>query len=154
MNSLEVELAVAKYLNFRTHLIIPNVSWGLFDYEMDMAVITKSGRLWEVEIKVSKSDLKADLKKRRQHNDHRVSRLYFAIPESMAQSIELIPERSGVLVVKPDFKVVEIRKPKINAAPALEEKEIQKLQHLLAMRIWGLKRKLNRLRKSKVEAQK
>ena len=149
MTAIEIELAVAKFLNWRTHLIIPNVSWSLFEYEMDMAVITKSNRLWEVEIKVSKSDLKADLKKRRQHNDHRVSRLYFAIPESLVPNIELIPERAGVLMVLPDFKVIEIRKPKILPAPALDTQEINKLQKLLSMRIWGLKRKLIRMRNSR-----
>ena len=147
LNALDIELAVAKKIGWRSHLIIPNVSWGLFDYEMDMAIVTKSNKLWEVEIKISKADLKADLKKRRQHNDFRLSRLYFAIPKKLMNCIDLIPDRAGVFVVWSQSLAI-LHRPAIEnrLAPDLTEKEIQKLQHLLAMRIWGVKRKLIRMR--------
>ena len=149
MNSLDIEIAVAQHIGHRQHLIVPNVWWGLgFLHELDLAVLTKSGRLWEVEIKVSKSDMKADKKKYHGHMDpmNRISRLYFAVPETLKSCIDLIPETAGFLVVlnrNNRTYVEETRKPKtIKSARQLTDDERHKLYHLGAMRIWGLKKKL------------
>ena len=166
MNSLDIEIAVAQHIGHRQHLIVPNVWWGLgFQHELDLAVLTKSGRLWEVEIKVSKSDLKADKKKYCAHMDpqNRISRLYFAVPEKLENCIDLIPKTAGFLVVlERQYKAVyqndksgtrihveERRKPKIiKSARKLSDAEIQKLYHLGAMRIWNLKKKLQKARQT------
>jgi hypothetical protein len=58
----EIELRIAYYFGNRSHIIVPNVSWGLMMYECDLLVMPKSGHLYEVEIKVSKGDLIADKK--------------------------------------------------------------------------------------------
>ena len=153
LTTIDIEVAVAKHLNYRQHLIVPNVFWGMgFNHELDLAVITKARYLWEVEIKVSKSDLKADLLKRHQHFNILISRLYFAIPEALLDFMELIPERAGIFVVSaapplyknwPKISVKEVRKAKINkSAKPLNEKQMQKMYHLAAMRIWRLKEKL------------
>jgi len=151
MKSLDIEIAVAEHLKWRRNLVVPNVWWGLgFHHELDLAVLTKSGRLWEVEIKVSKADLKADKKKYCAHIDpmNRISRLYFAVPEKLENCIDLIPEHAGFLVVVNSngyTHVKEVRKPKIiKSARQLTDAEIQKLYHLGAMRIWGLKKKLQK----------
>jgi len=63
MTSKEIEILVADYFNYRANLIVPNVSWGLGVHECDILVLTKAGYAWEVEIKTSVADVKADLKK-------------------------------------------------------------------------------------------
>jgi hypothetical protein len=66
MKAIHVELAVASYFGIRRHLIVPNVSWGLgLRHECDLLIVRESGFAAEVEIKVSKSDLKKDVEKRK-----------------------------------------------------------------------------------------
>lgn len=155
MKAEDIEIAVAKYLNYRQNFIVPNVSWGLgFRHELDLAVVTKSGYLWEVEIKISKSDLKADQKKWHNHADSRISRLYFAIPEELEGCIDLVPECAGIFSVRKRVQksdgtyaafsgVKKIREAKRNReAEPITDKEIRKLYHLSSMRIWGLKQRL------------
>ena len=61
----EIEVVVAQYFDPRRNVIVPNVWWGWgLRHECDLVVMTKTGYAYEVEIKVSRSDLKADLKKR------------------------------------------------------------------------------------------
>ena len=53
--------------NKRSDIMIPNLSWGLLDYEADFVVLSKSGYLTEVEIKRSWEDFKADFNKKHKH---------------------------------------------------------------------------------------
>ena len=46
------------FFNYRANLIVPNISWGLGLHECDLLVLTSSGYATEIEIKVSKADLK------------------------------------------------------------------------------------------------
>lgn len=141
--TLEVECAIAKHFNIRINLIIPNVSWGFFIHECDLLVVSKSGYLTEVEIKISLADLKKDIKKRHGHRDDRIKNLYFAIPSKMVKHIEYIPLHAGILSITSKGKVFELTKPKINtAAKPISIEDKLKLLRLGTMRIWGLKKKL------------
>lgn len=161
ITTAEMEIALARYFNFRQNLIVPNVSWGLYLnrtclHECDLLILTKSGYLWEVEIKISKSDLVADKKKNHGHRHDSIKRLYFAIPEHINTDccIEHIPKRAGVIVVKNKENLLrggyktnywyckQERKPKEEKGHQLTEKERFKVARLGAMRIWGLKDKL------------
>ncbi len=149
MNSSIIEYAVAKHFGWRECLIVPNVSWGFFTHEVDIAVLKPSGYCWEVEGRTSVSDTKNDLLKRHRHESNKIARLYFAIPETMTKAIAYIPERAGILGVGPDFRVKVLRAPRVNkCARKLEDSEIKKLYHLAAMRTWTLKLKLLRHRQS------
>ena len=64
ITTLVMEIALARFINPRVNLVVPNVSWGFFNHECDLISISKSGFATEYEIKVSKSDLKADKKKK------------------------------------------------------------------------------------------
>lgn len=69
----------------RSKIIVPNVSWGFFTkHEADLVVINKSLYLTEYEIKRSFEDFKADFRKKDYHNDDRISQLWYAVPESIA----------------------------------------------------------------------
>ena len=149
MNLYDMEIAIANYFNPRINLCVPNVSWGFNIHECDLLVLTKNQYLIEVEIKLSKSDLKADLKKRHKHINRKIKHLYFALPEELEPHIEYVPERAGIFIVRPgktQDKVHKIRYPKTNleALPITDRQAFQ-FARLGALRIWGMKREINNM---------
>lgn len=137
----EIEIAVAQWFDTLRKIIVPNVYYGMFNYEMDLCVLEPSGYCHEVEIKVSKSDLIADKKKWHKHGDRRIRYLWFAIPEKLRDCIEHIPERAGVLVVSPIGSVSEARSPSPNQlAVKFDDRARAKLARLGVLRMWNLKR--------------
>jgi len=160
MNSNEIEIAVARKFNTRVNLIVPNVFWGLgFNYELDLMIVTPLRYAYEVEIKISISDLKAEKFKRlTTHHDPRIKRFYFAIPEDLREkALPLIDKDVGILTVYRDSHddlVCDVwRKPKANPnAKKVNDAEIDNLYKLCAMRVWNLKEKeMKRLRKAQNE---
>jgi hypothetical protein len=148
ITTLEIEIKVASHFNYRQNIIVPNVSWGVGLHECDLLIIRKSGYGIEVEIKVSKSDLKADAKKPHQHTDRmgRLSELYFAIPNYMKDCVEYIPERAGILLISKNdgwLGLSILRDPQINKnRRKFTDAEMLKVAHLGTMRIWNLKRSI------------
>lgn len=142
MTSTDIEVAVARYLNPRTNLIVPNISWGLDLHECDLLVVTKSGCAWEIEIKVSKYDLIKDKSKPHKHDSHKIKYLYFAIPESLLEHKEHIPERAGIIVVyKKDLttRCETVRQPQSHSNYKFTDSERYAVARLGSMRIWDLK---------------
>jgi hypothetical protein len=147
MTSLQIEVAIADYFNPRHNIIVPNVWWGLgFKHELDLMVLTKSGYAYEIEIKTSKSDIKADLRKCHAHASPRISRLYFAVPDELKND-ENIPLDAGILSVieyenggRPSVK--KIREATRRKSIPLTESERLKLAELGTMRIWTLKQNI------------
>lgn len=146
----EMECALANFFGYRANLIVPNVHWGMDLHECDLLVITRMGYAWEIEIKVSKADLKRDAEKWHGHRSRRIKRLYFAIPIDLEGCADLIPERAGIIIVRPrdeeygpNLRCRITRKPVTNkAAQPFTDAERYKVARLGALRIWGLKRKL------------
>ena len=119
---------------------------------MDLLILYPSGWANEIEIKISKADLKADLKKKHNHNSDRIQKLYFAVPNYLkAEALELIPKKAGLFIVDQIdgfYKVYIEKTPTINKlARKLNEAEINKLYHLMSMRIWSLKEHIRNHRK-------
>lgn len=147
LTARHIEFALAKHFNWRQNLIVPNVHWGFgLNHEADLLVLTPSLSLWEVEIKVTPGDLRADVKKRHGHRSEFIRRLYFAFPASMAKYSDLVPRDAGIILVREDCLLASVARPaKQNmAALPLTPKQVQKLHSLAAMRIWDLKLKLIR----------
>jgi hypothetical protein len=145
----EIECIVADWIGTRTNLIVPNVSWGLGVHECDLLSMSKNGYLTEVEIKVSKADLKKDLEKMHSHDSYKIKYLYFAIPSYLAKHIDFIPDRAGILVITSEFRCKEIAKPKANSrARPLSPEEQFTLARLGALRIFNLKREMISHRKN------
>ena len=147
MNSEFIEVAVARYLNPRQNLVIPNAYWGLgFNYELDLFMMTPAGYGWEVEIKVSKSDLIKDKEKWKWKNylSGRIKKLYFAVPLSLENEIDHIPEYAGFLVVHDNGKVYKRREAQNIGKHKFTEKDRMKAMHLCCMRVWDLKKRLNK----------
>lgn len=161
LHSGDIEVILSRYFNPRQNLIVPNVFWGLgFRYEIDILVLTPKNYAWEIEIKVSLSDLKADLKKRHGHYSEKIKRLYFAVPKELQdKALKLIPERAGLFVIHKSSmhngrtiqeQAVLVRPPKENtSARCFTPQERQKLYELAAMRIWSLKEVIYRMQREK-----
>ena len=151
LTAKEMELAIADSMDLRRNLLVPNVSWGMFAHECDLVVLTKAGRIWEIEIKVTVSDLKKDKLKYHGHHDAKISRLYFAIPDYLEKYIEHIPERAGIFIVgsgggtEKDTRrgfCKELRAAKENGNHCLDKYDQYQIARLGALRIWGLKKKI------------
>jgi hypothetical protein len=146
-----MEVALASWFDYRTNLIVPGVHWGLNMHECDLLMVSKAGYCTEIEIKISKSDLKADIKKKHGHRSNKIKYLYFAVPVELAEAaIEFAPKRAGILTVLPKKhadmtpRVRRIREPVCNPHTLpMNDREQYKVARLGALRIWNLKRKLN-----------
>jgi hypothetical protein len=146
----EIEHRIADYFDPRRNIVVPNVWWGWgLNHECDLVVLTNSGYAYEVEIKVSRADLRADLKKRHGHSDWngKLRRIYFAVPERLSDyALKLIPKPAGLLMVGQGIDrlaglVCKLREADINpGARRLNPDERFKLAKLGTMRVWTRKR--------------
>ena len=160
MKTIEIEVAIANHFDPIVNLIVPNVSWGFHIHECDLLIISKSGFLTEVEIKVSKADLIKDKQKLHNHSDRRIKHLYFAIPFELIKYKDLIPDRAGILAVVRQhiiyrsysgdnkisqssyYRAYEIRPAKKNKTEPISDTDRYNIARLGTMRIWSLKKKL------------
>jgi len=132
----------------RKYYVVPNVSWGLdFNHELDLLAISKCFSGTEIEIKVSKSDLKRDLQKGHGHRDPRIRQLYFAGPIELEEAFfEYVPKDAGIITVYRNPKAIHLRyqcvirrKAKANrSAKAFTDGEVFRLLRLGNMRYWSM----------------
>lgn len=151
MTAVEVEAAVARSFGIRHNLVVPNVSWGLFNdnHEADLVVLHESGYADEIEIKVTAADIKKDLAKN--HNAHRacgckqIRRLFFAVPSWLADDPN-IPANAGILSVETGHRrVVTVRAAAINRNAVRFSDEMRyRLARLGCLRIWTFKERERR----------
>jgi len=155
ITTIEMEDAIARLFGVRTHIIVPNLSWGLPGmHECDLFILKTSGYAAEVEIKRSKADLMADFKKKHDHSDIRIKEFYYALPEKLLETCtELIPEHAGIIScyksqwsTQNQIYATIKRKAKIQkGARKLTAEEQLKVATLGTMRVWNLKKKLIKL---------
>lgn len=165
MKCIDVEIALMRYFDFRRNLIVPNVTdmSGLLSFETDMVVLSESGYATGVEIKVSKSDLKADLNKDhiskydvilrgkpgKQRYFEKLKYFYYAVPSALVEEAkQIVHPDFGILSVR-DWRgkhvVEEVRHATFLNNKQWSEEERYKLARLGAMRIKGLKGKIREL---------
>lgn len=144
-----IEVAVAKLIGYRSHTIVPNVSWGLgLRHECDMLVLDGNGRFTEIEIKTTLSDLKADFKKKHDHSSKLISRLVYAMPQDVLnKGADIIPKHAGIIAIAPKmigkhetlsaYWVKMVKHDKLTAKPS--DGVVKKFMSLGCMRIWSLK---------------
>ena len=170
LKTIEMELALAEYFNKRTNLIVPNVSWGMgieknsgmpwgFN-QCDLLVITKNGCAYQIEIKVSKSDLIADHKKKHAHLNQKIRKLYFAIPDYLKNCEQYIPDHAGIISIDSFLSESDFIKPfsarkdgntrhchiireaKIKSDYKFTNEEKYNVARLGTLRMWRLKEKI------------
>jgi hypothetical protein len=134
----EIGMAIANWFGIRKFVSVPNISWGFFsDRECDLIVINKTGYAYEVEIKISKSDLIKDKEKWHHHSSVKLQKLWFAIPEKLEKCIDLIPEQAGIFVVLKSGYAKQIRQPTRNkTARKLTDIEQFQIARLGTIRMW------------------
>lgn len=146
-----MEVAIAELIGWRENTIVPNVFWGLnLRHEADLLVLDKSGRLTEIEIKVTLSDLKADFKKMHGHSSTIISRLIYAVPDKLVEyAQEHIPKHAGLITVNWNQYLGKFEARWIKPCKHFKNMEkpsqevLIKLMKLGCMRIWSLKKSLN-----------
>lgn len=133
--------------------------------ECDLLVVRPDLRLIDVEIKISRADLKADMHKEkwlkpwdfeahcwrrpgegdtRERVDHppNIWKHYYAMPQQIwgDSLFEWIPATSGVMVIQDDYstpKIYVVRKPKPNkAAQPIGHDDLIKLMRSMHARMW------------------
>ena len=156
LTTLDMEIAMIKEFNPRQNIVVPNVSWSMFNrMECDLVVLSKDNYATEIEIKITKSDLKADAKKRHEHKHPLLARNFFAVPYHLEDvALETIPEHCGLYVITPvtyrhgsmhtRHAVTLVRRAKRNkdAIQWTADKRC-KLARLGTLRILGLKQTIN-----------
>lgn len=175
MTTLEMEIALMKHFDIRRNLIVPCVTDSSFltHFEIDILVLSKSSYATAVEIKVSKTDLKNDLKKNhisglgdgnfmsagsyKEHYFRNFKYFYYAVPEDLKEAaIGQIPEFAGLLVSKKDDYyhngtmidiVREVRSPHLLYSTKWTDKMRYDLARLGTMRILTLKQNILNLKK-------
>lgn len=113
MKTIELEVALANFLDFRQSDIIFNITVisQLLDFETDVLQITKSGYLNAFELKVSKADLKKDLKKNYIKGKvkgfdyfRKLKTFSYVVPEELKEdALNQIPDFAGL------YKAIEIQ---------------------------------------------
>jgi len=149
MNAKQIELAVAKYFGMdgmqNRNLIIPNFK-GFWVHECDLLIVTPSRWAYEVEIKCTLQDLKADLQKKHHHistveNERIIKGLYYTLPEELyiTRIYNYIPRYAGIFVITDKCRLEH--KPVLDkTARKLTEAEYLHLGRILCQRLWKLKR--------------
>ena len=80
----DIQALLAEHFGIRNNIIVPNVSWGLLDYEADLLIMNKSGYVTEIEIKRSWSDFLADFKKdENAHKSEIIYQFWYCVPDSL-----------------------------------------------------------------------
>lgn len=140
----------------RTHICVPNVSWGFFhDHEADLVSVNNvSGYLTEYEIKVSWADWKKDVEKDRWRDrlgnlkpwNNKIKVFNYVIPHHVwiryGQGFEFVHQNMGVITFTLNshgaivFRHVRPAKAFKDARP-ITDKGIAKLSRLGVMRYWS-----------------
>ena len=156
MTTLEVEIALMNHFDIRRNLIVPNITdWSALNirFETDLLVLSKSNYATGIEIKVSKSDLKNDLKKKQWRIDNHFNRthffkpfkyFYYAVPDYLKdEALKQIPEWCGLITVyNGDYETEITRNPQLLNKNKWTEQQRYQLARLGAMRILSLKTKI------------
>lgn len=164
MTCIEIEIALMEHYDFRRNLIVPGITpvSGLVPFEVDMFVLTTSSMAYGIEIKTSKSDLRADFKKSHQKrlslsefsvlDMQRVFGKFkyflYAVPESMVEyALEVIPDFFGVIKCKRvnDRVYASIARPPLLLHKyKWSDSERYEVARLGAMRVYNLKKRICR----------
>lgn len=157
-----MECAIVRLFDIRTHLVVPNISWGLLSHEADVLVVRKTGYCLEFEIKRSFSDFKKDFTKRKfkegSTGNHmwkkNIKEFTYVFPAKLFKKrrdeiMAMVPGYAGVLIcyentsggAVPWTEWIQNPKPSSEAKP-LTQKQMYDVARLGMIRIWPLKRAL------------
>ena len=160
MTTLQMELELMNYFKFTQNTIVNGVTEvsQLVNFEADLLILTKNRYATCVEIKVSKSDLKNDIKKKHieriEKFDYYFKHLkyfYYAVPKELEQeALNQIPKFAGLIIVEEvnheiwkGYRTRVVRKPTHLFSYQWSERQEKQLLRLGCLRIYNLKNKIN-----------
>lgn len=130
------QLLLASTFNWFHNRIFPNVHFR--ECEMDLAVVTRARRLWEIEIKLTASDWRADEHKRKWAGTSRryISRFFYAVPAELAENIPaFVPSTTGIIVLG-DWYAPTVRPAKLMQAEKITDDQMWRLYESTYNRFW------------------
>lgn len=145
ISAVEIEVALAEFLDYRKNIIVPRVERGAGLHECDLLMLRPTGYATEFEIKISKGDLMKDAKKEHGHESDKIKEMYYAVPMNLVSTtLSVIPKKYGIIGVirKGDsgLECREIRPAEHQKARKWTDDEAYQLMRLNAMRVWKLKK--------------
>lgn len=102
MTTTEIEYALVDKYVLCNKLVATGITknCGVVSHECDVLVVSSQNYITDFEIKVSVSDVKADLKKKHKHECPNIRATYFVLPKDILDKIICyIPDNFGVLAV-------------------------------------------------------
>lgn len=132
MNEADAIYALAWHFNWTAQLVLPNVH--IAGGEMDLCVVTRSGYLVEIEVKLTASDWRKDEKKNKWNAAGRehVSRFYYAVADGLQNKVpEFVSPTAGILILNHRTRVlVHEHRPAFRMrAPKLPEQLLESAYH-------------------------
>jgi hypothetical protein len=129
----------------RRHLaVVPNISWGMFQWETDLLILHKNLFLSEVEIKISMSDFRADTEKDKfgkylHRHQEMIRRFFYAAPKKLAMKMVSMTDY-GVIGIDEDSSRIEILKRATpnKLARKMKDSECITILRLAALKAWDL----------------
>ena len=166
VKTIDIELAIMKKEKFNQKLIVPNITSmaGALAFECDMFVLSNSGYATGFEIKITKSDLKNDLNKKHIREINKVypyngktgfEKYYrklkyfnYAVPKFLEEeALKQIPDFCGLYIYTKSKDMFCKRKPKKIFDYKWSKEEEYNIARLGAMRIYTLKKNIQKLQK-------
>lgn len=133
-----------------THLCFPNVHFCAC--EMDLAIVTKPARLlWEVEVKLSLSDWRADEQKRKWQSPERarIARFWYAVPRELLERVPAFVTPETGLLALDGHRVQEVRPARISRrSPRVTDGQLMTLLESTHYRFW--RERLHRHRDARI----
>ena len=163
----EMELLIYEYFEKSSHVIVPKFSRintvkykdktkhlgyrseKIVTHECDMLAVTKNKFLYEIEIKISVSDFKADFKKKHNHEGN-IKQFYYAVPHYILDKIEdLVPEETGILIAEcnddnfnKSWKLKKYKNAKNNKlATPIDDEKLNKIFRIGYLKYWFYRKK-------------
>lgn len=128
MTTKHIQLLIGKQQVLKFHNpVCENVNYLLGDFEQDVISVSKSGMVYEFEVKISRSDFKADAKKRKhiyypENITQSPNYFSYVCPEGLISPDEI---NKGVgLYYATEDKLLEIVKPKIRHKNVFDKNKI------------------------------
>lgn len=135
MNTKQIYTALLGHLD----VAVPNFHWKGSKYPSDLIWINSRRGVTEIEVKITKSDFKRDKKKSHQHNDPRITSLYYCVPKSMLDWTlkETKNSRAGIISVNSKYQVKFEKKASIRNNTKLKAKEWKLIARRLTIRLFN-----------------
>lgn len=146
ISAVEIEVALAEFLDYRKNIIVPRVERGAGLHECDLLMLRPTGYATEFEIKISKGDLMKDLKKdHHKEINPKIKEFFYALPMNLVSTaLSVLPKSVGVIgVIRKgggELECKEIRPSEHNKAVKWETDEAYQLMRLAQMRTWKLRK--------------